>query len=71
MRETDIVVLNITRGSTVISNPKESRVLEGGDRLLCYGKLDSMRGLVPERTRRKRKVTAQKLDGQIENLDSA
>jgi len=39
----------------VISNPKASRVLEAGDKLLCYGKLDSMRAMIPERRTRQRK----------------
>ncbi|MDF1836892.1 MAG: TrkA C-terminal domain-containing protein, partial [Planctomycetota bacterium] len=70
LRETDVSVLNLTRGTSVISNPRGSRELEGGDRLLCYGKLESMRHLVPERIRRKRRVKARKLENQIEDLDS-
>jgi ribosomal protein S6--L-glutamate ligase len=62
LREQDIVVLTLNRGTTVISNPKTSRIIEAGDRLLCYGKLDSMRNLVPERRRRKRKRKIRKLD---------
>jgi ribosomal protein S6--L-glutamate ligase len=31
-------------------------VLESGDRLLCFGKLDEMRGMIPERRRRRAKV---------------
>lgn len=42
------------RGHTVISNPRNHRVLEVGDRLLCFGKLESMRDLVPERRRHDR-----------------
>ncbi len=55
LRDHDIVVLNLHRGATVISNPKGARVLEAGDKLLCYGKLDSMRSMVPERRRKQRK----------------
>ena len=55
LRDRDIVVLNLHRGTTVISNPKGTRVLEAGDKLLCYGKLDSMRSMVPERRRTARK----------------
>jgi len=54
LRAMDIVVLTLHRGHTVIPNPKGSRVLEIGDRLLCFGKLESMRNLVPERRARKR-----------------
>ncbi len=55
LRDKDIVVLNLHRGTSVISNPKGTRVLEAGDKLLCYGKLDSMRSMVPERRRSQRK----------------
>ncbi|MEQ8279551.1 MAG: RimK family alpha-L-glutamate ligase [Deltaproteobacteria bacterium] len=51
----DINVLTLYRGTTVIPNPKTTRVLEAGDRLLCFGKLEAMRGMVPEKTRRRRR----------------
>jgi ribosomal protein S6--L-glutamate ligase len=54
LRERDIVVLTLHRGHTVIPNPRGSRVLEEDDRLLCFGKLETMKDLVPERKRRKR-----------------
>jgi ribosomal protein S6--L-glutamate ligase len=54
LREKDINVLTLYRGTTVIPNPRSERVLESGDRLLCFGKLDSMRDLVPAKVRRKR-----------------
>jgi ribosomal protein S6--L-glutamate ligase len=53
LRDRDITVLTLTRGTTVIPNPRVERVLEPEDRLLCFGKLDSMRDLVPERRRRR------------------
>lgn len=53
LRERDIAVLTLTRGTTVIPNPQSSRVLEEHDRLLCFGKLEAMRDLVPARRRRK------------------
>jgi ribosomal protein S6--L-glutamate ligase len=49
LRQRDIVVLTLQRGTTVIPNPRGTRTLEVGDRLLCFGRLDSMRHLVPER----------------------
>jgi ribosomal protein S6--L-glutamate ligase len=71
LRERDLVVLNIHRGTNVISNPKNTRVLEAGDKLLCYGRLESMRDLVPERRRRKRRLKVQKLDPDlIDQLDT-
>ncbi|MBN9606580.1 MAG: RimK family alpha-L-glutamate ligase [Actinomycetales bacterium] len=52
--ERDITVLTLNRGSTVIPNPRRSQVLQDGDRLLCFGKLDEMRSMVPTRKRRAR-----------------
>ncbi len=57
----DINVLTLTRGTTVIPNPKKSRVLEAWDRILCFGKLELMRELVPAKTRAKRKADVQEL----------
>lgn len=62
LREKDVMVLNLHRGTSVISIPKSSRPLEADDRLLCYGRLDDMRHLVPAKRRRGRKVKASKLD---------
>lgn len=56
LRERDITVLTLHRGTTVIPNPRRGTVLEAGDRLLCFGKLEEMRGMVPERRSRRRKV---------------
>ncbi len=53
LRDRDIQVLTVTRGTKVIPNPKGSRTLEAGDRLLCFGRLEAMRDLVPERRRRR------------------
>lgn len=53
LRENDISVLSLTRGTKVIPNPLTHRILEADDRLLCFGRLDQMRGLVPERRRRR------------------
>lgn len=54
--ERDITVLTVHRGTSVIPNPKRSTVLEAGDRLLCFGRLEEMRSMVPERRRRRAKV---------------
>ena len=61
LEDKDINVLTLTRGTTVIPNPKRSRALESGDRLLCFGKLELMRELVPVRVRRERKSEVQDL----------
>ncbi len=60
--EQDINVLTLYRGTTVIPNPRNTRVLEADDRLLCFGKLDAMRGLVPHKTQSKRRPEIQLLD---------
>ncbi len=56
LRERDIVVLSLNRGTTVIPNPRDHRVLEPDDRLLCFGKLEAMRDLIPARKRRRPRV---------------
>ena len=61
LRERDINVLTLYRGTTVIPNPRASRKLEAGDRLLCFGKLEVMRDLVPPKTRRKRRQKVREL----------
>lgn len=55
LRDKDIVVLTLNRGTTVIPNPRSQRQIEAGDRLLCFGKLDLMRNLIPAKTRRRRR----------------
>jgi ribosomal protein S6--L-glutamate ligase len=52
----DITVLTLHRGTTVIPNPRGAVELEAGDRLLCFGKLEEMRSMIPERRRRRAKV---------------
>ena len=56
LRDRDIAVLTLHRGTTVIPNPKGTRELEAGDRLLCFGKLEEMRGMIPERRRKRARV---------------
>lgn len=53
--ELDINVLTLYRGTTVVPNPRLKRTLLAGDRLLCFGKLDVLRGLIPEKTQKKRR----------------
>jgi ribosomal protein S6--L-glutamate ligase len=71
LRDRDLSVLTLTRGVTVISNPKGSREIEPGDRLLCYGRLENMRDLVPQRKARRRKLKVRKLDPHlVESLEN-
>ena len=65
LAESDINVLTLYRGSKVSPNPRDSRTLEAGDKLLCFGKLEAMRGMIPARTRRKRRPVVQELDTAI------
>ena len=62
LAESDINVLTLYRGAKVIPNPKVSRTLEAGDKLLCFGKMEAMRAMIPVRTRRKRRPAVQDLD---------
>lgn len=55
LREKDLVALTLYRNAKVIPNPKPQRELEAGDRLLCFGKLELMRDMTPEKIRRKRR----------------
>lgn len=67
LRDKDINILTLYRGKKVIPNPKESRELEADDRLLCFGKLDSMRGMLPPKARRRRQPKVKKLDTDLES----
>ena len=49
-------MLTLHRGTTVIPNPRRSVELQAEDRLLCFGKLEEMRSMIPERRRRRAKV---------------
>ena len=59
--EQDINVLTLYRGASVIPNPRLKRSLEPHDRLLCFGKLEAMRSLIPEKTKRRRRPKLQNL----------
>ncbi len=56
LRDQDITVLTLHRDTEVIPNPRETRTLLPHDRLLCFGKLESMRSMIPERKKRRAKV---------------
>ena len=61
LRDRDIAVLTLHKGATVIPNPRGHRILEPDDRLLCFGKLEEMRSLVPARRRRRQRIKIQPL----------
>ena len=54
LKAADINVLSLHRDGKVIPNPKPERLIEAGDRLLCFGKVSTMRDLIPEKSRRRR-----------------
>ncbi|GAC1382365.1 MAG: RimK family alpha-L-glutamate ligase [Marmoricola sp.] len=56
LRERDITVLTLHRGPQVIPNPFDRHVLEAEDRLLCFGKLEEMRSMIPARPKRRARV---------------
>ncbi|QEN09413.1 RimK family alpha-L-glutamate ligase [Oceanispirochaeta crateris] len=53
LREQDITVLTLHRDTEVIPNPRETRILNANDRLLCFGRLESMRSMIPKRKERR------------------
>lgn len=61
LRDKDIMVLTLYRGTSVIPNPRSLRQLEPGDRLLCFGKLELMRDMIPRKIRRKRRPKVRNL----------
>lgn len=57
----DVLVLSIQRGSLVIPNPKADTRILLGDQLLCYGKINTLKSLIPkDRSGRRRKSTGAK-----------
>ena len=60
LRDKDISVLTLHRGARVIPNPGKGHVLEDGEGLLCFGKLEEMRSMIPaRRARRVKKLPKQ------------
>ncbi len=56
LRDLDVVVLTLRHDGMIISNPKSSRVLQADDSLLCYGRSEHMKGLIPAKKKARRKV---------------
>ena len=61
LSENNINVLTLYRDGSAFPNPKATKTLEANDRLLCFGKLDSMRGLIPPKAKKKRRPTVEEL----------
>lgn len=61
LRDKDIIIMTLNRGTSVIPNPRPQRQIEINDRLLCFGKLDLMSNLIPTKIRQKRRPVVQEL----------
>ena len=53
-KEKDMNVLMLQRDGKFIPNPRAERVLEGDDKMLCFGKREAMKELIPLKTRKRR-----------------
>ncbi len=61
LRDKDVLVMTLERSDAVIPNPRGSRQITAGDKLLCFGKLDTLKELVPPpRKKRRKKAVAKK-----------
>ena len=60
-QEREINVLTLYRGNKVIPNPRADRLIEAEDKLLCFGKMELMRGMIPKKTQRRRRPVVQDL----------
>jgi ribosomal protein S6--L-glutamate ligase len=64
LRDRDVLILTVHREGKVIPNPRGGRELEVGDRLLCFGRLETMRTFVPQiKLPRVRKLPAKPMNG--------
>jgi len=61
LREKDINALSLHRDGSVFPNPKDDKVLKAEDRILCFGKIESMKDLIPEKTKKRRRPKLKKL----------
>jgi ribosomal protein S6--L-glutamate ligase len=67
--EKDINVLTLYRNAKAIPNPRTDRVIEPNDKLLCFGKLESMRGMIPDKAINRRRPKVKDLP--IEELNKS
>ncbi|WP_127716810.1 RimK family alpha-L-glutamate ligase [Halobacteriovorax sp. HLS] len=61
LKEKDVNVLTLHREGKVIPNPRGERELLAGDKLVCFGRLDSLRDLIPDKTQKRRRPKLKKL----------
>ncbi|MCB0824947.1 MAG: 30S ribosomal protein S6--L-glutamate ligase [Armatimonadetes bacterium] len=55
LRDQDIIVLTVIRDEHAVSNPKPDFVLQGGDKLICFGRMIKMKPLIPVKVKRRKK----------------
>jgi ribosomal protein S6--L-glutamate ligase len=64
LRERDVLVLSIAHGGSSVPNPDAESIVQEGDVLLCYGKLEALHALMPadhpQRRRKKKKKRSTK-----------
>lgn len=58
LNDKNIRVIHITRNKYIIPNPNGDELINTGDTLLCFGPLDELRGMIPAKTKRKKKKKA-------------
>lgn len=61
LRDSDIMVLRLTRCGEHIANPRRDREIMEGDSLLCYGSQIALSTFLPERLTKKRKRKLKKI----------
>jgi ribosomal protein S6--L-glutamate ligase len=59
LRAQEVTVLSVFRGGLTMPNPGGNTEILPGDRLLCYGKLLTIKALIPPRPPRRRRKTSQ------------
>jgi len=59
--ERDINILTLHTKGKVIPNPKGSRIIEAGDKLFCFGRLDAIKNLIPEKMHKRRRPKPKRL----------
>jgi ribosomal protein S6--L-glutamate ligase len=69
--EKDINVLTLYRGDKVIPNPRLDRTLEPEDRLLCFGKRESMRTMMSKKARQRRQPVVHELAASTPGYEEA
>jgi hypothetical protein len=60
LKERDLIVLSIERNEEVFPVPKAQSKIHAGDLLVCYGKLENLRGLVMKRGKGRRRKPKEK-----------